>query len=58
MERIEQKIAGLKAKLSAARELVNLCGSSVPGTLVLSMLTLPKEIAELETKAKQLMGSD
>ena len=54
LQRIERKIAGKKAKLQATRELVNACERSVPGALVCDMRNLPQEIAELETRAKQL----
>lgn len=56
LDRLERKIAGKKAKLAATRELVRMRESTVPGFLVSDMQGLPQEIAELETKAKQLMA--
>jgi hypothetical protein len=52
--RAQRKLAGLKAKLAAVRELVNLCREEVPGTLVLNMQNIPQEIAEVEELLRQL----
>lgn len=54
LQRLECLIAGKKAQLSAVRELVNACANAVPGALIIEMKNLPREIAELETRAGQL----
>ena len=57
LERLEQKIAGKKAKLAATLELFS-TAKSLPGTFAIDLTLLPQEIAELETKAKQLLASN
>ena len=52
--RAQRKLAGLKAKLAAVRELAQLCREDVPGTLVLDMRDIPQEIAEVEELLRQL----
>jgi hypothetical protein len=54
MRRAQRRLAGLKAKLSAVRELVKLCREYVPGALVLDMRDIPQEIAEVEELLRQL----
>ena len=54
--RIEVKIAGLTAKLKATREIFNACAGTVPGGIVIDMRDIPQRIAELETRAKQLVA--
>lgn len=55
LQRIERKIAGKKAKLEATQGLFSLA-KSLPGGFAINLTQLPQEIAELETKAKQLMN--
>jgi cell division septum initiation protein DivIVA len=57
LQRLEYKIAGLKAKLAAARELFNACANSVPDGIVICLRDLPQEIAQLETRAAQLKAN-
>jgi hypothetical protein len=52
-DRLEQRIAGKKAKLAATQELFS-SAKSLPGRFALDLTQLPQEIAELEVELKQL----
>jgi len=52
--RIECKIAGLRAKLQATKDLANRCEGNVPGALVIVLRDVPQQIAEMEERVKQL----
>jgi hypothetical protein len=54
IRRAQRKLAGLKAKYAAVRELVGISNEWVPGTLVTDMRALPSEIAEVEELLRQL----
>lgn len=54
MRRAERRLAGLKAKYAATREMVAACEKTVPGALVVDMCELPRKIAEVEVLLKQL----
>jgi len=53
IRRAQRRLAGLKAKYAAVRELVKSCRGD-PGMLVLDMRSLPGEIAEVEELLRQL----
>jgi hypothetical protein len=54
VQRLECKIAGLKAKLTSTIQIVKSCAGEVPGAIVIDYQTLPQKIAELETRVAQL----
>ena len=54
IRKLQRKLAGLNAKLTATRELFNLCSEEVPGIIIINMQELPQEIAEIEKQIEQL----
>lgn len=53
IHKIDIRLAGLKAKLQALKELANET-TTIPGGLVMNLRDLPQEIAELEERKRQL----
>ena len=53
IRRIECAIAGKKARMEATQRLIDSM-ERMPGRLVLELIELPQQIAELETRLKHL----
>lgn len=53
---LDVTIAGLRAKLAATKDAIDLvaAGSSVPGALVYDLRELPRLIAEMEERKRQI----
>lgn len=58
IRRIDVRLVGLRAKLKSTMEAINYIasGSSIPGAIVYDMRDLPRQIAELEERRRQIVG--
>ena len=54
LNRIDVKLAGLRAQLEATQKLINISSSKIPGILAMDLQVLPMQIAELEERRKQI----